>query len=192
LTKYRKLIVLLLLFGFSWATLVPPAVRDRVTMTYDPDSGTIDHSSELRLQLWSDALELFSTNPALGTGFHTYAYFKRVGSYEDTHNIYLKILVETGIVGILLFLWLLLKTFGLGLRLFWQSEDLLFRSLGLGLAAWIVCTAVSNLFGDRWTYFQINGYLWVITGLVARAFAIEADKEDQPAADEMVANAVPA
>jgi O-antigen ligase len=100
---------------------------------------------------------------------------KRLHDYEDTHNIYLKVLVETGIVGLLLFLWLLGKTFLIGWQTFRRAREPFYAALGLGLAAWIVCTAVANLFGDRWTYLQINGYLWVLAGLVARALMIESE-----------------
>jgi O-antigen ligase len=173
LAKERKLLVLLALFGITWASVVPPAVRDRVLMTYDPNSGAIDHSAEIRLQLWTDAVNLFQENPLTGTGFNTYAYMKRVGNYEDTHNIYLKVLVETGLVGLGFLLWFFAKTFRQGYRLFLRARDPFFSALGLGLAAWIVCTAVANLFGDRWSYFQISGYLWVLAGLVSKAMAIE-------------------
>ena len=178
LVKQRKLLFVLLLFCITWASVVPPAVRERVLMTYDPDSATLDRSAEIRLELWTDAVDLFRANPLMGTGFHTYGYMKRVGKYEDTHNIYLKILVETGVIGLALFLWLLAKTFAMGFRLFRKAREPLLSALGLGLASWIVCAAVANFFGDRWTYFQISGYLWVLAGLVSKAFVIESSTDD--------------
>jgi hypothetical protein len=36
----------------------------------------------------------------------------------------------------------------------------------------------ANFFGDRWTYLQVNGYLWVVCGLVARAIIIEQHGRD--------------
>lgn len=174
IAKYRKLLVVLVVFALMWASLVPGAVRDRVLMTYDPQSQELDHSAEVRLDLWRDAVDLFRTNPLLGTGFNTYAYMKRVGNYEDTHNIYLKVLVETGLIGLLLFLGLLVKAFSMGWGLFRRAGDRFYSALGLGLAAWVICSATANLFGDRWTYFQINGYLWLLAGLVARGLKTEA------------------
>ncbi len=172
--KQRKLLLVLAVFALMWASLVPGAVRDRVLMTYDPNSGDLDRSAEIRLDLWRDALDLFRTNPVLGTGFNTYAYMKRVGDYADTHNLYLKVLVETGMVGLGIFLWLLLKAFSTGWRLFRRTDDRFYSALGLGLAAWVICSAAANLFGDRWSYFQINGYLWLLAGLVARALKLQA------------------
>jgi len=176
--KQRKLLLLLAAFAVMWASLVPGAVRDRVLMTYDPNSGELDHSAAVRLDLWRDAMDLFHESPITGTGFNTYAYMNRVGNYADTHNFYLKVLVETGLIGLAIFLWLLAKAFGMGWRLFRRADDQFYSALGLGLAAWIVCSAAANLFGDRWSYFQINGYLWLLAGLVARA--LKAEPTTQP------------
>jgi O-antigen ligase len=171
LFKQRKLLLLLIVFGIMWTSLVPNAVVMRVEMTND--GGELDHSSETRLNLWEDAMEVFSSNPITGAGYETYAYMGRVGTYRDTHNIYLKVLVETGFIGLVLFLWLLGKTFLTGFGLFRYANDPFLASLGLGLSAWVVCSATANFFGDRWSFLQVNGYMWVIAGLVARGWALE-------------------
>jgi O-antigen ligase len=171
LFKQRKLLLLLIVFGVLWTSLVPNAVVMRVEMTND--GGELDHSSETRLNLWEDAIEVFSSNPITGAGYETYAYMGRVGTYRDTHNIYIKILVETGFIGLVLFLWLLGKTFLTGFRLFRCASDPFLASLGLGLSAWVVCSATANFFGDRWSFLQVNGYMWVIAGLVASGWALE-------------------
>lgn len=183
LTKQRKLLLLLVAFALTWTTLVPTAVQQRVMMTYDKDTGGLDHSAETRVTLWEDAVQIFDTNVAMGTGFNTYAYMHRVGSYEDTHNFYLKVLVETGVVGLLIFLWLLARTFWTGCRLWRRARDPFLNSLGLGLAAWVVCAMVANLFGDRWSFLQVGGYMWVIAGLVARGLVLEQDGATAAVAD---------
>ena len=118
-------------------------------------------------------MQVVSGNPVIGTGFATYAYMHRVGDYKDTHNLFLKVLLETGVVGLLLFLWLLASTFGTSYQLFRHAEDPFVASLGLGLAGWVVCAIVANAFGDRWTFLQVNGYMWVLGGLVARGWALQ-------------------
>jgi putative inorganic carbon (HCO3(-)) transporter len=180
LLKQRKILLLLCLFLLTWTTLVPPAVRQRVEMTYDQQSGELDHSSETRLSLWNNALEVFDANLALGAGFNTYEYMHLnqrtdggTGYYADTHNYFVKMLVETGVIGLLLFLWLLITLLNQGYRLFRRAQDPLFSALGLGLVGWVACAVVANLFGDRWSFLQVNGYMWVIAGLVCRAHALE-------------------
>jgi hypothetical protein len=41
----------------------------------------------------------------------------------------------------------------------------------------VVCSIVANCFGDRWTYVQVNGYMWVLGGLVSRGLALEESGE---------------
>lgn len=189
LLKQRKMLVLLGIFLLTWTSLVPPAVRQRVDMTYDQQSGTLDNSANTRLSLWSNAMQVFRDNAVLGSGFDTYEYMhlnKRTdgvtGYYADTHNYFVKLLVETGVVGFLLFLWLLGKIVSQGFRLFHRSHDPFFQSLGLGIIGWLICAVVANLFGDRWSFLQVNGYMWVIAGLVCRAQ--ELDKSNALASAE--------
>src|SRR5437879_7042228 len=90
----------------GWQVFLPNSVQERITMTYT-EEGELESSAQTRVQLWEDAMQLFHQNPILGTGFNTYSYLGRTEKYRDTHNYYLKVLVETGIVGLLVFLWLL-------------------------------------------------------------------------------------
>ena len=173
IVKQRKLLALLAVFLCTWTILVPGAVRQRVLMTYDESNGEIDHSSELRVDLWEEAAVMIRANPLLGLGFDTYAYTSHVHDYKDSHNYFVKVLAETGFVGLLLFLLLLGRNFQMGYRLFRRAKDPFLASLGLGLAAWTVCSLVANCFGDRWTFLQVNGYMWVLGGLVSRAWMLE-------------------
>ena len=169
--KNRVLLVAMVVFGLTWTAVVPNAVRERVVMT-SGSSGELDHSSETRVTLWEDAMNVFAANPVVGSGFLTYAYMQRVGNYKDTHNIYLKVLVETGIVGFLLFLFLLGSLWFQGMQLWSRAVDPLYGAIGFGLASWVVCAAVANFFGDRWTFLQVNGFMWILAGLAARAIVL--------------------
>ncbi len=183
LAKKRWMLAVLIAFVFTWTALVPNAVRQRVTMTYE--TGALDHSSETRINLWQDAMQVFDSNVVLGSGFNTYAYMHRIGDYEDTHNFFLKLLVETGVLGLALFLWMLWKLFWVGLRFSRHAQDPFYASLGLGLAAWLATAFVANMFGDRWNYLQVCGYVWVIAGMMARGMQVETEAElEREAAQE--------
>ena len=166
--KERKLLLIVAAVLLGWQLLLPGSVQERITMTYDDSSGTLDSSAEDRLSLWDDALELFHQDPILGGGFNTYEYLHRVGPYTDTHNYYLKVLVETGILGLVLFVWLMMKSISVGFDLFRSADDEFLKSLGLGLAALVFCAVIVNFFGDRWVRLQVNGFLWTLLGCAAR------------------------
>ena len=54
-------------------------------------------------------MEIISSSPIVATGFDTYAFMRRLGITEGRTIIYLKVAVEGGFVGLLLFLWLLFQ-----------------------------------------------------------------------------------
>lgn len=173
--KDRKLIVMVAALVLAWQTIVPLSVQERITMTYTKDD-TLESSADQRVQLWTDAAQLLSSNPVLGTGFVTYMYMGRVGHLRDTHNIYIKVLVETGIVGMGIFLWVLAKLFSIAFRLFRTSEDPFNRGVAMGLLSLFVCMLAGNLFGDRWTYIEINGVVWVLFAVAAQAYVLESSQ----------------
>jgi len=185
LVKERKILILLVIILVSWQSFVPNAVTQRVTMTYQEREG-LDSSAGERVTIWEDAWQVFNEDPIFGTGFNTYAYMGRVGPYTDTHNYYVKVLIETGFVGFLIFLWLLGVACKMSWRLFRMAKDPIMSALGCGLLAMLICAIVVNLFGDRWTYLQVNGFLWVLLGLAARGLRVlsqekESHEQEAPA-----------
>jgi hypothetical protein len=179
IVRIRKLLVFAVILLVSWQAFVPGAVQERIMMTQD-ESGEIDNSAATRLALWEDAMEMFKRNPVSGVGMNTYAYLGRVGPYRDTHNYYLKVLVETGVIGFVFFVFLLFALFWSGFRLYRLADDRFLRFLGLGFAGWMVATIASNAFGDRWTFLQISGYTWAVLGIVNRSIEIVLNEEDEP------------
>jgi O-antigen ligase len=173
--KKRIWLVPLVLIVVAWQTVLPQSVIDRIKETRTAD-GTLDSSSAKRLELWREAWGMFTSNPVTGVGFDViYANGLKYG-FKDTHNIYLKVLAEQGLIGMGLFLSLLFTAFASGVRLFRRARDPLLQGVGLGFAAATVGAMTTNLFGDRWTFLQIGAYYWVFMGLVARGLLI-ADSE---------------
>ena len=174
--RARWLLIVLLIVIVSWQAIVPASVQERILMT-EGEEGEVEHSAGVRLTLWEDAVALFKADPIFGTGFNTYQYMERVESYRDTHNLYLKVLVETGLVGIGIFLWLYWRMFATGFQLYTRSETDLFKGLGLGFASMMVCVFVANIFGDRWMYPQISGYTFALLAMCLRGMQILRDNE---------------
>jgi putative inorganic carbon (HCO3(-)) transporter len=176
IVKNRKLILVLALFLCVWQTIVPNAVRERVFMTRD-NRGQLDPSAGDRVTLWENAVEIIKGNPVIGTGFDTYKFMHAVGPYEDTHNYYIKVMLEMGIVGLIVFLGIISRMFAAGYGLFRTvaAEDFL-RGVGLGLAGMVVATVVANAFGDRWTYIEETGSLWVFAAMAVRGKMLADEK----------------
>jgi putative inorganic carbon (hco3(-)) transporter len=189
LVKKRSFLMIVAILLLSWQTIVPNAVRERVMMTYTEGEG-LDASAETRVDLWQDALEIIKTNPITGTGYDTYSFMHRLG-YGDTHNLYLKVALETGVIGLLLVLLMLVRFWSEAYSLWKFAEDPFLAALGLAFAAVMVCSMVVNIFGDRWTYLQVNGYLWALLACVMRGHLIvnEAQASAPPMREETFSGA---
>ena len=161
--RKKIFLVPLLLLLISWNTLLPPSVVQRISMT-KTETGELEHSAVLRIEMWEQCKELFAKNPVFGVGFNTIPYLGLV--LGDSHNIYLKILVEQGVIGMIIFLILLWSAFKSGWSLYRTSNDQYLKGLGLGFMVCVVVLMILNFFGDRWTYLELSAYFWVFWGLV--------------------------
>jgi putative inorganic carbon (HCO3(-)) transporter len=184
LLKDRKLLLVAVVFLLTWQTVVPTAVRQRVDMT-QTSNGQLEASAKERVRLWEAAETSILSNPIFGTGFATYQMTTHVDNLKDTHNWFVKVMVETGIVGMIIVIVMLQQMLALAYRLFKRAEDPLYRGLGLGLVLAICACLVANCFGDRWTYLEITGLLWVLTGVASRAIHLA---ESEPAKELAAVN----
>ncbi len=165
LIRNRKLLIIFVLVLALWQTVLPKKVQERIEQTHD-QYGQLDESAALRLIVWHHSMDLFSRNPVMGVGFGVFPYLGL--ELGDTHNIYLKILAEQGIIGFFIFLILVIIMFIQGIVLYMYGETEMRRALGLGFVLCLVVMIVNNVFGDRWTYMEISSNLWVFAALVSR------------------------
>ena len=165
--KNRKLLIVVFVFLLTWQTVVPSAVTERVTMTQD-SNGRLEASAAERVKLWEAARDSFISSPIFGTGFATFQFGSHVDGLRDTHNWYVKVLTETGLIGAAIALAMLLQMIKVAYGLFRHGEGPLYQGLGFGLLLACAATFILNLFGDRWTYVEINGLLWILIGAAIR------------------------
>jgi len=136
----------------------------------------MEGSGRSRLYLWSAGLHVFMDNPFLGTGFMTYPLAKmkyehkyyhldakfrewvfRKESPKVTHNTYIQMMSDTGIVGVFPYLWLIFGVFVSNRRLYRgisakEDEDKgalrMLRAMEAGIAGF----CVSIIFIDSITF----------------------------------------
>lgn len=109
-----------------------------------------DFSFETREGIWAEGWELFSQSPFVGLGWVVDEQARAGGSTRNMHSVYMQILVETGILGGLVFAaaigFVLLR--GLSLFFYVRQHHLdsryMFFALGLMGAILAHCTAESS------------------------------------------------
>ncbi len=163
--KDKKLLVPLILVLLFWQNVLPQNVVDRIKET-KTEYGQLDESSQRRIDIWQQSLDYFKSNPIIGIGFGS---FRHLGlDLGDTHNIYVKILTEQGLIGIIIFFITIFCFIKESWQLYQKGDDDLSKALGLGFFCCVFVMMVNNFFGDRWSYLEPNAYLWIFLGLVAR------------------------
>jgi len=132
-------------------------------------SGGLESSAAVRLDLWNHAMKLFQSHPIFGVGFGGFEFtVPEKIQFKDTHNLYLKTLSEQGIIGFSLLLVIFFMALKSGQRLFKIAQTPFQKGLGFGFLGCIVAFIITNMFGDRWSYFVLGDYFWIVWGLVDR------------------------
>jgi O-antigen ligase len=169
--RKRSILIGLVVLGAAWQTLLPPAVVERITMTETSD-GQIEESAALRLVVWERAKQLFVDNPVAGIGYGGFGVSERIGGLNNVHNYYMQTAAEQGVIGLLFLAVILMRAGVSGWRLYCIGSTDFHKGIGLGFAGAVVAVMVSNIFGDRWSYFALGAYFWVLWGIVDRSIQI--------------------
>lgn len=168
ITKKRSLLILVFIILLGWNTILPTSVVERISMTRT-EEGELESSASARLNLWEVAINEFTKNPIFGIGLGGYMLIvPEEMIFKDTHNIYLKVLCEQGIIGLAVLLIIFYRAIGSGLRLYKIGKSPFLQGLGLGFAGCVIACMLTNTFGDRWSNLIMGGYFWVFWGLVDR------------------------
>lgn len=164
----RVILVGIAALALTWTTVLPEAVVERISMT-ETEDGQIEESAAIRLVLWDRAKELFAQNPLFGIGYHGFAVSVRIGGLNNVHNFYMQTAAEQGVIGLLFLALLILFSGFTGLRLYRSGVTPFQRGMGLGFIGAIAAITISNIFGDRWSYFALGSMFWIMWGFVDRA-----------------------
>ena len=92
-------------------------------------------------------------HPLIGVGVNTFRSIIKhfIGGldifyFDEVHNQYLLVLGETGVVGLLGWIWIMSRVFKNSIACFHESQDPLVRFIGLGITAGFLASSVHMLF----------------------------------------------
>lgn len=132
------------------------------------------YTIQWRLSIWSISMEMIKDKFLFGHGINT---FMRVfqayrGNFfmgpTYAHNCYIQLAAETGVVGLLCFLWIIVTAFHQSLGKielnFAQNRNL--AALAVGLLSGIFAFLVHSFFDTNFYSLQLSVYLWFMVGML--------------------------
>jgi hypothetical protein len=161
-------------------TLLPKPVVNRILYTFQPEAGqatvklgrvAFDPSTSARLISVRQALEGWSKRPILGYG---------VTGFGFMDAQYARTLVETGLVGLAVFLWLVwsaLRSGVVSLRALGDPEE---RGLALGFVAGLVGLLVHAIGANTFIIVRVMEPFWFFAAVVVALPALAAREAEAP------------
>jgi O-antigen ligase len=158
---------------------VPGALRS-VQNSFFPSGGLIaqqsshaDYASKNRLSRWGPALKEWERDPFVGEGYATRQPVKHPETFV-LDDQWLKTLVETGLVGVLAWVWLFGRTFRrLARRAKREGPD--GGWLEVSLAASIIGFAVGMWFYDAFSFIQVTVMMLILVALSAALTQVDGE-----------------
>ena len=137
-TVVLVLIIALPILGLSAFFVAPPHVRDEVMERFDPTSGKdANEMTSGRKTIWENGIKLFIQSPVYGHGQATFLPLNSQYYHlaKRSHNDYLTYLVQYGIIGLMLFLYVYWKLLREVLLIVSKSLDKHMKVLALSYIA---------------------------------------------------------
>ncbi len=127
-----------------------------------------------RFAQWEASIDQITHNPILGKGFYTYHFrelnyqseFGQLDYIQHAHNIYLRLLIESGILGFIPFVVLIIIIYKHAFQILKKpvSEEL--RLLAYITLSALTCFLVGSLMESLFTIGRVTGPIFVLIGLL--------------------------
>ena len=167
----RKLIPGFLLLGLCAIPFLPDTIFNRVLTIFNLK----DSSTSSRFPLYAAALEMIQTRPVRGAGLGTDAVrlaikdmnlYHGIAPFVHSHNLYLQIWLETGLLGVISYLAAMLsglKSAAKACKLHCPREV---RLITIGAAAAVAGILVDCLADYLWNYPRVMVIFWFLFAIL--------------------------
>lgn len=184
----KRFLASLFVFGLILAPfLTPKVVVDRILFTFtQPFYPTqiqvggirFDTSTSDRLRAWYEAVfEDWPKHPLFGYG---------VTGYHFLDAQYPRVLVETGVIGLMAFLWLQLSLFRQAHAVFTATRDPLFKGVALGFLSGFIALVAHSIGSNTFIIVRIMEPFWFLAGMVVMIPHLEASQTIPEAVKEPI------
>ena len=143
--------------------LTVPVIRERI------QGEQATESFEWRVEVWQASLRILRNPTLLGTGLDTSPLHINnilVNIFVPPHNDYLRMAIETGLVGLLTYLFMQIGLFIYAWRAYRQNNQdmqvIALTLLGVIIGGWSI-----SIFDNYLSYVSVQWYLWSMVGILA-------------------------
>jgi O-antigen ligase len=175
--RRRGLMIGLLLIALILSPiLLPSNVKERIVYTFtQPEQRgqivigdtRIDTSASARIKSWKEGLENVPKHPIIGYGVTGYAFM-------DAQ--YLRVLVETGILGFAAFVYLLYSIFKISFLMVRKIQDKYFEGIAVGFLAGYIGLVFHAIGANTFIIVRIMEPFWFVLAMVVMLPTLEAEE----------------
>ncbi len=173
--------VILLILVIVFPEFLPDTISGRFysIVKRDPDfykpsyEETLESSAKTRIDIIRGSAPMIKSRPFLGMGYGMHLYMVGI----DTHNTFLKIAIEMGLVALFFFLVILALIFFCTLYVYRHTDDKFMRAISLGFLGGLGGVAVCNFFGSRLDGTEFVSYFWILTAIMMKERHLLKEKE---------------
>ena len=177
LSEKRLIILIAFIFaGLLLPFVAPKVVTERLSFTFTQrehrgqqikvGGATIDTSTTARLRSWGNVTRDFTEHPVLGFG---------VTGYGFLDAQYFRVLIETGLIGLFMFLFLLASIFRLTYHNFREALEPFDRGLSMGFLAGFIGLLVHAVGANTFIIVRIMEPFWFVLAIVIILPELEAE-----------------
>ena len=172
--KRQWIIVAILLLGITLPFIAPNPAKERVSYTFTQGRNQkdvvelgdvrLDTSLSARLRSWKGAAKDWVKHPILGFG---------VTGYRFVDAQYVRVITETGLLGLITFLVLITTIFRLAYKVFKETTEPLHKGLAMGFLAGFVGLLSHAIGANTFIIVRIMEPFWFVTAMVVMIPEIE-------------------
>jgi len=172
-----KTLMIILLIALLASPFIPVSVQERFSSISSSEEKR-DNSAQSRFVFWEVAFEKYKSSPITGYGYRSWRSPEINPTHMDTHNYFVKTLVEKGAIGMVILIGLLYSIYRQARRTHQLSKENPWASaVSLGVVTATIALIFGNMFGDRFSHTTVVAIYWVYVGLMLKTSLLLPKKE---------------
>lgn len=174
--KNKKLLPVFVLLGFSMLPFLPDSIYRRLLTIFNPNDTSIRYRKEILQPAMPMLKDYWFTGVGLGTeSFNTiYKRYKsfRLKTVAHTHNLFLQLWLEAGIVALVSFLWLGFRLIKKTVYIVKNSRDKKLINIAIAGLSALAGIVIMGFADHVWFYNRILFIFWIVVAIILASYKL--------------------